>query len=214
MTRPILLGIAGGSGSGKSWLAERLRSHFGAQTLSLLQQDWYYRDLSHLAPETAAKTDFDHPEAIEFPLLLAQLDHLAAGRPIEAPQYDFARFSRQAETRTIAPAPLVAVEGLFTLHLPELAQRFDLSVFVDTPADIRLLRRIRRDLQERGYPLERILEFWERDQFPSFAQFVLPQRSRAALVWESLQDSAFVPAFLADLQSRLASNADPPTQQG
>ncbi len=211
MRNPILLGITGGSGSGKSWLAQHLKQQLGPQTTTILQQDWYYSNLSHLRPEEAAKTDFDDPAALELDLLETQLQQLAQGHSVEAPQYDFATFSRQAERLTIDPRPLIVVEGLFALHRPTLSKLLDISVYVDTPSDVRLLRRIRRDLSERGYELERILEFWEQDQIPSFTKFVRPQKSRASLIWDSLQDTALVPALLADLQNRITRNADQPT---
>ncbi|EDY83679.1 Phosphoribulokinase / Uridine kinase family [Verrucomicrobiia bacterium DG1235] len=211
MQKPLLVGITGGSGSGKSWLARHLLSHFGADQTCLLEQDWYYRDLSHLPHDEAAKTDFDDPASLELDLLETHLQQLAAGHPIEAPQYDFSSFSRKNETLRVAPRPLIVVEGLFILHRRSLAKKLDLSVFVETASDIRLLRRIRRDLSERGYQLERVLDFWENDQVPSFTKFVQPQRENASLIWDSLQDTAFVPAFLADLQNRTTRNADQPT---
>lgn len=211
MRKPILVGITGGSGSGKSWLAKKIVTHFGSETAALVAQDWYYRDLSAIPHDIAAKTDFDDPASLELDLLFTHLKLLATGSEIEAPQYAFAQFSRKAETVTVAPRPIVVIEGLFVLQHPEISKLLDTSVFVDTPADLRLLRRIRRDLSERGYELERILDFWERIQMPSFEKFVLPQRSQAQAIWDSPQDTAFVTAFLADLQSQISRNADQPT---
>ncbi len=211
MQKPTLLGITGGSGSGKSWLARHLQEQFGPTQLTTLQQDWYYRDLSHLPSEEAAKTDFDDPAALELDLLEKHLKRLSEGKSIAAPQYDFSSFSRKQETLNIHPSPIIVIEGLFVLHQTSIAKLLDLSVFVDTPSDIRLLRRIRRDLSERGYELERILDFWEHDQVPSFTKFVQAQREHASLTWDSLQDTAFVPALLADLQNRTSRYADQPT---
>ncbi|MDQ8197507.1 uridine kinase [Pelagicoccus enzymogenes] len=211
MRAPTLIGITGGSGSGKSWLARHLQNELGPRQIASLQQDWYYRDLSHLPAEEAAKTDFDDPAALELDLLETHLRELAAGRSIQAPQYDFATFSRSPQTLAIEPASIIAVEGLFVLHPPSLCKLLDISVYVETPSDIRLLRRIRRDLSERGYKLERILDFWEHDQFPSFTKFVQPQRARASQIWDSLQDTALVPALLADLRNRTTRYADQPT---
>lgn len=211
MLKPILIGISGGSGSGKSWLARRVQTHFSPSKVALLEQDWYYRDLSHLDSEIAAKTDFDAPDSLELDLLESHLQSLASGKTISAPQYDFSRFARKPTSLTVSPRPIIVLEGLFALHLPSLAKRFDISVFVHTPSDTRLLRRIRRDLSERGYELERVLSFWEQDQIPSFKKFIEPQRANASLIWDSLEDRAFVPAFLADLESRTTRNADQPT---
>ena len=211
MLKPILLGITGGSGSGKSWLAHKLQKHFGSQTVAVLHQDWYYRDLGHLPIETAAKTNFDEPSALELDLLESHLEALSEGQGVDAPRYGFANFSRKKESVRIEPRPIIVVEGLFVLHQPSLSKLLDISVFVQTQSDVRLLRRIRRDLAERGYDLERVLDFWERNQIPSFDAFVQPQRTKASLIWDSLKDSAFVPAFLADLQNRISGNADQPT---
>lgn len=214
MEKPVILGITGGSGSGKSWLARRTVEHFGPANACLLEQDWYYRDLSHLPVEEAARSNFDEPAALELDLLAAHLEDLANGVEVEAPQYDFSRFTRKKEVLKISPRPLIVVEGLFILGEPNLSEKLDLSVFVDTASDIRLLRRIRRDLSERGYQLERVLDFWERCEVPSFTKFVLPQRSSASLVWDSPQDTSFVPTFLADLQNRTSRNAAKPTPKG
>ncbi|MDQ8182408.1 uridine kinase [Pelagicoccus sp. SDUM812005] len=211
MRKPTLLGITGGSGSGKSWLAKHLQEQLGSHQLVAIQQDWYYRDLSHLPADEAAKTDFDDPAALELDLLESQLQQLSQGHPVDAPQYDFSTFSRKTQPHPIQPRPVILVEGLFVLHRQSLARRLDLSVYVDTPSDLRLLRRIRRDLSERGYQLERILDFWEHDQIPSFTKFVQPQRERASLIWDSLQDTALVPALLADLKNRISRYADQPT---
>ncbi|MDQ8203434.1 uridine kinase [Pelagicoccus sp. SDUM812003] len=211
MIPPILVGITGGSGSGKSWLARAIRTRFGEKQVTHIELDWYYRDLSHLDPKEAARTDFDAPEALELDLLQRHLKALLRGETVAAPQYAFSSFSRKATTRALLPTPIVVIEGLFALHLEELRDLYQLSVFVDTPADVRLIRRIRRDLEERGYELERILQFWERNAIPSFDRFVLPQREFTSYVWESLADKAFVPKFLADLQIRLARNATRPT---
>lgn len=211
MRKPLLIGITGGSGSGKSWLARAVDAHFGPGLASHLELDWYYKDLSRMDRELAAQTNFDHPDSLELDLLERQLTELAAGKPVEAPQYDFSRFSRREATKRIDPTALIIVEGLFVLETPSLAQLFDVSVFVDTPSDIRLLRRIRRDLSERGYDLDRILQFWENNAHPMFERFVRPQRDHASRIWYSLEDKAFVPRFMADLEGRLARNADQPT---
>lgn len=207
MRAPTIIGITGGSGSGKSWLADSVRAALGEERVAVVEQDWYYRDLSQLTAEEAAKTDFDHPDSVELDLLENHIAQLATGAPIEAPQYGFSSFSRRASTLAVPPRPLIVVEGLFILLSPKLRDAFAVSVFVDTPSDIRLIRRIRRDIAERGYSLDRILDFWENRAHPMYRRFVEPQRQSASQVWKSLEDSAFVPSFLADLDSRLARNA-------
>lgn len=208
MASPIIIGITGGSGSGKSWLAQAVRQSLGHDRVAIVAQDGYYRDLSHLDRDVAAQTNFDHPDALELDRLEDDVFRLANGEAVTVPQYAFSSFSRQTEALPLQPRPLIVVEGLFALLPPRLRQAYDLSVFVDTPSDLRLIRRIRRDTSERGYDLERILDFWESRALPMFEQHVKPQREQADLVWRSLEDKAFVPNFLADLDSRLARNAD------
>lgn len=211
MNRPLLLGITGGSGSGKSWLARRICQELGPETATQIELDWYYRDLSELDPSLAAQTDFDDPDALELELLQKHLAALLEGHPVPTPRYDFSRYSRLPDSVSLPPKPLILIEGIFLLANPEIAKLLDISVFVETPDDIRLLRRIRRDLAERGYTLEQILSMWENHAYPSFQRFVLPQREKASLIWRSEEDTAFVPSFLADLRSRLARNAFQPT---
>ena len=209
MPPPIFLGITGGSGSGKTWLAQRVLEHFGSSLVTIVEQDWYYRDLSHLPQGEAAQTNFDHPDAIEFELLEAHLQTLAKGKSVGAPQYEFSTFTRSCGARRrLDSTRIIVVEGLFVLLRSAVRELLWQSVFVETPADIRLLRRIRRDMEERGYELDRILEFWETRAYPMFNDLVEPQRSLASRLWLSLEDRTFVPEFLADLEKRLASDAD------
>lgn len=213
MPTPLIIGITGGSGAGKSTLASKIAGHFGTATAAVIEQDWYYKDLSHLAPEEAAQTNFDHPDALDLGLLAQHLTDLKGGLEITAPQYDFATFSRLESTVSLSSKPLIIVDGLFLLTDRALRKLLDLSVFVEVPSDIRLARRIRRDLAERGYPLQSILESWETRARPMFERFVAPQRKQATYLWKSLEDKAFVTHFLADLVNRLAINGHRPTSR-
>lgn len=208
MQQPFAIGITGGTGSGKTWLAHALLAHLGPQSATLISQDWYYHDLSHLPPEQAAATNFDHPDAIEFELLENHLQSLLQGQSVKAPDYRFSSFSRAPDQHVLKPAPLIALEGTLILNRQRIRDLCSLTVFVDTPADIRLIRRIRRDLAERGYELERILDFWESKAHPMHARFVESCQAKAHKTWKSMEDRAFVPDFLADLEKRLASHAD------
>ncbi len=142
--KPLVLGVTGGSGSGKSRLASYIKEGLGGRA-SILCQDWYYRDNKGVGGEAREQLNFDHPKALETAYCVRQLDRLLAGEPIRAPVYDYATHTRQAETRDVLPEPVIIVEGLFVLHEPELRKRLDLSVFIDVPDDMRLLRRVRRD---------------------------------------------------------------------
>jgi len=176
-----VVAIAGGTGSGKTTLTERLASALG-ESVVVLQHDWYYLDRSRLTAEERSHINYDEPAALDNVLLRQQLAELKSGRSVEAPQYDFSTHTRVSRGRTIEPAPIVVVEGILVLAVPELAPAFDLSIFVDTAPDIRLLRRIRRDLVERGRSLDSIEEQYLSTVRPMHLLHVEPSRSRAHLI--------------------------------
>jgi uridine kinase len=147
---PALIGIAGGTGSGKTTVASRIVEALPPGRALLLQQDTYYRDRGHLAPAERTLINFDEPDALENDLLAAHLARLRAGQPVDAPLYDFATHTRRPQTRRLDPCPIVVVEGILLFAVPAVRDLFDLRFFVDTPDDVRLLRRIKRDLLERG----------------------------------------------------------------
>lgn len=180
--RSIIIGIAGGSASGKTGLALYLQRAFGMQ-VTCLSQDWYYRDQSHLSAEDAQALNFDHPDAFEDDLLVWQLRALQAGRVVRAPRYDYAAHRRHDDGVCLRPAPIIVVEGLLVLHHPAVRELFDLSIFVDVPADLRLLRRIRRDAVERGIDCEETLHAYEHFVRPMHQQFVQPSAHFATTVW-------------------------------
>jgi uridine kinase len=147
---PVLIGIAGGTGSGKTTVATKIVEALPAGQALLLQQDSYYRDRSHLTPEERARVNFDEPEAIENDRLEHDLRELRAGRAVEGPIYDFGSHTRRRETQRLEPCRIVVAEGILLFTVPAVRDLFDLRLFVDTPDDVRLLRRIKRDLIERG----------------------------------------------------------------
>jgi uridine kinase len=152
----IVVGIAGGTGSGKTTLARKVVAALPAGRALLLQHDDYYRDRSHLPPAEREVINFDEPEALENDRLAVDLVDLKAGLAVEAPQYDFATHTRRAATRRLEPCAVVVVEGILLFAVPVLRDLFDLRLFVDTADDVRLLRRIERDLLERGRAIESI----------------------------------------------------------
>ena len=211
MMAPIFIGIAGCSGSGKTWLAQKALNTYNSR-VSLFSIDWYYRDLSHLPRNIASKTNFDNPSSIDKTLLLKDLDQLRKGYDIAAPIYDFATFSRSNVRQTpLSPSPIIIVEGIFALHFPELRKLYSESVFVDTPIELCYQRRLLRDQQERGYSEEQIRTMWEETVVDSYEYFVKPSASRASKVWKSEEDKAFVNQFLADLEAYLAGNGNAPS---
>jgi uridine kinase len=153
---PMLIGIAGGTGSGKTTVALKLAQAMPEGRAALIQHDWYYRDRSHLTPAARAEVNFDEPDALENELLLADLQALKANQPVECPQYDYATHTRSATRRPILPRSIILVEGILLFAVPALRDIFDLRLFVDTDDDVRLLRRVRRDLDERGRDMESI----------------------------------------------------------
>ncbi|MCL1594517.1 MAG: uridine kinase [Actinomycetia bacterium] len=180
--RPLFIAIAGGSGSGKTTIARSVVDLVGRNKVIYLQQDAYYRDRNDLDVEQRAKINYDHPDAIEMELLLAHLDALRNGQPIERPVYDFGTHTRTGETYTLVPEPVVIVEGILVLADPELRTRFDVRVFIDTESDIRLIRRLQRDILERGRTVESVIDQYQKTVRPMHYQFVEPSKRYADII--------------------------------
>ena len=197
-----VIGIAGGSGSGKSWLAAYLRQRLGRRA-TLLAQDWYYKDRTGVDAAAAKKLNFDHPHAIESKLFLSHFEALRRGEAVASPCYDFATHRRSAESRPVEPAPVLIVEGLFVLHDARLAEQFDDSVFVDVPADVRLIRRIRRDAAQRAIDLEETLRLYETFVRPMHERFIAPSAARARKVWRPLEERGFPQQWLRKIQQSI-----------
>jgi uridine kinase len=179
--RPLLIGIAGGTGSGKTTLAARLREELGSD-VAMLEHDWYYRDRASVPQGERERINYDEPEALDNTLLVQHLAELRQGRPIECPQYDFATHTRKALTRPVAPARIVAVEGILLFAIPELCSAFDLRIFVDTDDDIRLMRRITRDLVDRQRDIASIRSQYYGSVRPMHVLHVAPSKRHAHLV--------------------------------
>jgi uridine kinase len=181
-TIPFAIAIAGGSGSGKTTLTRALVSAFGEQRCALLDHDSYYRDLSHLPPEQRAGANFDHPAALENELLIAHLRALRDGEMVFKPNYDFATHTRRHDETPVEPRPLILAEGILLLSVPELADAFQLRVFVDAPPDIRALRRLQRDIVERGRTVDSVCRQYLESVRPMHEEFVEPVRADADVV--------------------------------
>ena len=180
--RPIFVAIAGGSGSGKTTIARSVVDLVGRDKVIYLQQDAYYRDQSDLAFEERLKINYDHPDALELDLLTTHLDALRDGHSIDRPVYDFETHTRTNKIYTLMPQPAVIVEGILLLADPELRQRFDVRVYIDTEADIRLMRRLQRDILERGRSLESVLDQYQKTVRPMHYQFVEPSKRYADII--------------------------------
>jgi uridine kinase len=176
------MGIAGGSGSGKSTIAKAVLEALPEGQGVLLEQDHYYRSQSHLAPADRAGVNYDHPDALELDLLTSHLDALRTGQTIVRPTYDFTQHDRAKEGVRIAPAPIIVVEGILVLADDRLRSRFEVKLFVDTDADIRLMRRIRRDLEHRGRTFAQVRKQYYETVRPMHVAFVEPSKRFADVI--------------------------------
>lgn len=184
MKDTIIIGIAGGTGSGKSTFARRLAERFEGH-VSMIYHDNYYRDQSDLTFEERKKTNYDHPDSLETELLIEHLKQLREGKAVECPVYDFAAHNRSDSTVTIQPAPVIIVEGILVLSDPEIRKLLDLKIFVDADADERVLRRIRRDVVKRKRDIDGIIEQYLTTVKPMHNLYVEPAKAMADLVINS-----------------------------
>lgn len=185
---PVVVAIGGGSGSGKSYLAQRLIERLGKKRCVLIEQDSYYRDLSALPLVERAQRNFDHPDALDFDLLIRHLVDLINGRSIAKPVYDFVQHTRRPETVIVRPAEVVIVEGILVLHDARLRALCDFCVFVDAPLEVRLQRRLARDTAERGRTAESVQAQFAQSVLPMHRAFVEPSRVFADVVLNGCGD--------------------------
>ena len=180
--KTIVIGIAGGSGSGKTTLTEKLRDHFGADEVSVINHDSYYKRHDELPYEERCKLNYDHPDSFDTALMVAHLRELRAGHPVQVPVYDYTIHNRSNVTVQVDPAPVIIVEGILIFDSPELCDLLDMKVFVDTDADVRILRRIMRDVKERGRTLDSVVNQYLTTVKPMHEQFVEPSKRKADLI--------------------------------
>jgi len=179
---PVLIGIAGGTGSGKTTMADRIIEEFPEHCV-LICQDSYYKDISHLSVEERAKTNFDHPDSLDFDLLRQHLLDLAQGKAIEKPIYSFKTHARETTTERVEPAQVIIVEGILLFAVPEMRDLFDLKIFVKTDDDVRLLRRIERDIAERGRSFDGVKEQYLKTVKPMHDAYVEPSKHYADVIF-------------------------------
>ena len=178
----LIIGIAGGSGSGKSTVVKQVIKHLPKEAVTVIPQDAYYKDNGHKSAEERAKINFDHPTSIEWGLLIKQLETLKTGTSIEMPIYSYVTCARSKETVTISPAQVIIVEGILILTNPRLRKKMDIKVFVDADGDDRLMRIIRRDLEERGRSFQQVLEHYDSFVKPMHLQFIEPTKRYADII--------------------------------
>ena len=179
---PVIIGVAGGSGSGKTTVAQRVQEAFPGRTVEIIHHDSYYHDNSRLSLEERAKINYDHPQAFDTDLLVEHLAALRRGEAVEVPRYDYATHSRRRETERLEPADIVFVEGILVLECKALRQLMDIRLYVDVDADERVLRRLIRDTRERGRTVESVVEQYLTVVRPMHLQFVLPSKRYAHLI--------------------------------
>jgi uridine kinase len=178
----LFIGVAGGTGSGKTTIAQALLAGLPRSRCVLIQHDSYYRDHPELDYDARAGLNYDHPSALETELFVEHLNQLRAGQPFDMPQYDFATHRRKPETVRIEPAPVVIAEGILVLAEPTIRERLDVKLYVDTAADIRLMRRIRRDIEVRGRTFAQIRKQYYETVRPMHLAFVEPSKSFADVI--------------------------------
>ena len=178
----VTVGVAGGTGSGKTTLVEALIERIGAKRVTLLPHDAYYRDLSHLPLEERRQVNFDHPDSLETELLVAHLQQLRAGDSIAMPQYDFVTHTRRRGRIVVEPCPVILVEGILIFGDAMLREVLDIKLYVDTDADVRFIRRLRRDVEERGRTVQSVIEQYLATVRPMHLEFVEPSKRYADLI--------------------------------
>ena len=180
--RMITVGIAGGTGSGKTTVAKRIAQALPSSAVSTIEHDAYYRDRHDLSADERAMVNYDHPDSLETELLVQHIDRLRAGETVDVPIYDFKSHKRAEESRRVAPTPIVLVEGILVFVDARLRERLDMKLFVDTDADIRIFRRIRRDMEHRGRTFDSVREQYYKTVRPMHLEFVEPSKPTADLI--------------------------------
>jgi len=178
----VIVGVAGGSGSGKTTVVRRIVDSLGSDEVTVLDHDRYYRDRNDLRLEERAALNYDHPDALETDLMVRHVQELKSGRAVQVPKYDFARHARLPETELFSPRRAIIVEGILVFTSPELRQLMDVKVFVDTDSDTRFIRRLQRDVADRGRTMESVIEQYQSTVKPMHLEFVEPSKRYADVI--------------------------------
>ena len=206
--KPFLIGIAGGTGSGKTSVARRIYQSLHVESAAFLDYDAYYKELGHLSLEERGAINFDHPDSLDVELFIHHLQRLIEGQAIEKPVYDFTRHTRAPETVRVEPRDVVLVDGILLFADERLREMFDLKIFVDTEADVRFIRRLRRDIEERGRSLDSIIDQYLKTVRPMHFEFVEPTKRYADVILpRGGQNTAGIEVIAARIRERLAEKA-------
>jgi uridine kinase len=179
---PVVVGVAGGTGSGKTTVAHQILKRAGTERISMLETDAYYRDLVNLTQAQRAMQNFDHPNALDNELLIRHLKELKSGQSVEVPVYDFTTHTRTGKTRTVVPNRVILIEGILIFADSDLRELMDVKIFVDTDADIRFIRRLQRDIAERGRTTESVVHQYLATVRPMHEEFVEPSKRHADVI--------------------------------
>jgi uridine kinase len=209
VTKPLVIGIAGGTGSGKSTVARRVAEAIRRASVAFVDMDAYYRNFAHLPMAERRRVNWDHPDAFDLDLFAAHLSRLAAGEPIDKPVYDFVEHVRAPGTVRVEPADVVVIDGILLFVDPRVRELCDVKVYVDADADVRLVRRLKRDMAHRGRPLDEILEQYLATVRPMHLQFVEPSKRYAdVIVPRGGHNAVATEMIVAKIQRRLAAQRD------
>jgi len=196
----ITIGVYGGTGSGKTTIVSKIVSEFPTNEIQVISQDSYYKDTSHLTFEERCALNFDHPDAIDFPLLYQHVNSLKNGDNIEQPVYSFETHNRTKETVTVVPKKILIIEGILILNYPKLRSLFDLKIYIDADSDMRMERRVSRDISERGRTPEEVLNRYLNTLKPMHKQFIEPMKVHADITLENHQNT---PLNLSELIDKI-----------
>jgi uridine kinase len=204
-TGPVIIGIAGGTGSGKTTVARSIYDRVGRDRIEWISHDSYYRDFDALDLEERHRINFDHPDSLESDLLVDHLDRLLANQVVEVPIYDFATHTRSTRTQRVEPRRVIIVEGILVLAEKAILRRIDIKIFVDTPPDIRFLRRLRRDIEQRGRSVDSVIHQYLNTVRPMHEEFVEPSKRHAHLIIpEGGENQVALEAIIARVEHLLA----------
>jgi uridine kinase len=199
--KPFIIGVAGGSGSGKSTVTDQIISSIGRESVSVFYQDNYYLNHVHLSFEERDKLNYDHPDAFDWPLLKKHVHDLHNGIPIEMPKYDFTIHARKDQTKLVVPKKVIIIEGILAFYDEAMSNQMALRIFVDTAADVRLMRRLKRDIHNRGRILDNVLRQYTQFVRPMHMQFVEPTKRRAHIIIPHGSNKAALEMIITRIQS-------------